>query len=68
MELKYKWKELTGDGLMKEPEDVGPYYSKESLNGWWGFDTEEEAIKELERMKEAHKYSFNGDYVLVKIY
>jgi len=68
MESKYKWKEITKDGLLKEPEEVGPYHDQESLNGWSGFSNEEEAVKELQRMKDLHKYSFNEDYVLVKIF
>lgn len=67
--VKYYWKELTSDGLLKEPREVGPYYSQESLNAaGWGFDTEEEAVERLTYVKSIHQWDFSGDYVLVKVY
>lgn len=68
LRVKYYWKELTSDGLLKEPKEAGPYYDKVSLNGWGGFDTEEEAIERLVKMKVEHEYQFTDDYVLVKVY
>ena len=61
------WKELSIDGLLKEPEDFGPYYDKESVNSNGGFDSEEEAIARLEQMNKAYP-CFGGDYVLVTMY
>lgn len=68
MEKKLVWKEITNDGLLKEPEECGPHYSAESINGWGGFDSEEEAITKLEQMKKDHTWDINGNYVLVTIY
>ena len=49
--VKYYWKELTSDGLLKEPKEAGPYYSTTNLNGYGGFDTEEEAVERLTYVK-----------------
>lgn len=68
---KYYWKELTSDGLLKEPGEAGPYYERVSLNGsGWepGFETEETAIAHLVKMKSEYEYQFTADYVLVKVY
>ena len=62
------WKKLTKDGLLKEPKDFGPYYSAEALNQYNGFETETEAIKQLEEMKETYKYDIPAELVLVWIY
>ena len=68
MTSKLYWKELTEDGLLKEPKPVGPYYSPETLNQYQGFETKEEAIKHLESLTETYKYEIPSDLVLVKVY
>jgi len=68
MGFRYEWKELTEDGLLKEPKDVGPYYSRETLNGYGGFETEDSAVEEYERFKKAHGWSCSSELILVKIY
>ena len=70
IQVKYYWKKLTSDGLLKEPEDVGPYYDSVSLNGSWssGFDSEEEAMARLQKLKTRYEYELSGEYVLVKVY
>lgn len=45
----YYWKVISEDGLLKEYE-YGPYYSRETLNHWGGFDTEEEAVSRIEKL------------------
>lgn len=66
---KYYWKELTSDGLLKEPKDLGPYYDTTTVNFYGhGFDSEEEAVFRLRMLKVAHEYELIGDYVLVKVY
>lgn len=64
----YHWKEITDDGLVKEPAEFGPYYDTESLNGWYGHDTEEEAIKELERINECYEHFLPCNLTLVTEY
>jgi len=68
MEKRLYWKELTDDGLMKEPQDVGPAYSPDSFNGWAGYESEEGAVRHLECLKKKHNYAVNGNYVLVTVY
>lgn len=68
MKKKLYWKELTDDGLLKDPAELGPYYSKESISSWDGFDSEDEAVKKLAEMKEAYKFDVRGNYILVTIY
>lgn len=68
MKSKLLWKQLTDEGLLKEPEDCGPWDSRDSINGWNGFGTKEEAIAHLEEMKRVHKWGVHGDYVLVEVF
>lgn len=47
LQKRYYWKELSSDGVLKEPEEIGPYYGRVSLNGWSWFETEMEAEEYL---------------------
>jgi hypothetical protein len=53
----YHWKEITEDGLVKEPKEFGPYYSTESLNGWGGHESIEDAYEKLEQINKSYPYS-----------
>lgn len=64
----YHWKEITSDGLVKEPEEFGPYYSTESLNGWGGHDSEEKAYKKLEYMYKVYSFGFPASLTLITKY
>jgi len=64
----YHWKKITDDGLLKEPGDFGPYYDTESLNGYGGHDTEEEAIKQLEHTNKGYEYFLPCNLTLVTEY
>jgi hypothetical protein len=60
---KYYWRDLTSDGLLREPDETGPYYSRESLNNCGcGFDTEEQAFAALSRWRGY------GSFVLITEY
>jgi len=66
---KYAWKELSNDGLLKDVEDEGSYYSRESLNPYSGsFDTEKKAIDALELWVESYKFSIGSNLTLVTFY
>jgi hypothetical protein len=66
---KYAWKELSSDGLLKDVEDKGPYYSRESLNPYGGsFDSEKEAFGALESWVGAHKFSIGSNLTLITFY
>lgn len=67
MPHSYKWKVLTDDGLLKEPEPMGPYYDQTELNGYkGGFETVEEAEQALRRWEP--RFSRCDNYILVKLY
>lgn len=69
MGMYYAWKVLSGDGLLLEPEEEGPYYRSESYNNKL-FRTEEEALERLEEMKEMWEphQIYHLDMTLVKVY
>ena len=68
IEKTYYWKEITDDGLLKEPKDLGPHYSTDSLNGYGGFDSEDEAIERLISMKKMYKYDIPSSLTLITEY
>lgn len=61
----YYWKELTRDGLLKEPDTFGAYYEEESLNGYSGFSSKELAYASFLSMHEKHNLLYEA-YVLVE--
>jgi hypothetical protein len=65
---KFTWKELSGDGLLKEPETIGTYYDEIRLNGYEWFDTKEEAEAALLEFINLDPWFSGDDYVLVEIY
>jgi hypothetical protein len=68
MNKKYKWVELSDQGLMVKPKELGPYYDKEDFNGHYGhFDSEAGAIEHAEKVRRNHPYSEN-ELVLVTVY
>lgn len=68
MEIRYEWRELTKDGLLKRPEPVGPYYDQENVNGYDGFDTEAAAVEHYETVAKLHPHELPHELVLVKLY
>ena len=70
LEHKYVWKELTSDGLLKNPKNCGAHYEEENINGWeWrgrGFDSEQEAHEAFLAFKTKHEYSCPSSLVLIK--
>ena len=57
VEKTFYWKYLSSDGLLLEPEAIGPCYNGFDLNNGGSFNTEEEAIK---RLKEYRKLTGLG--------
>ena len=55
LKSKFRWKELSEDGLLKDPKEYGPYYSRSGLNSY-GYDSKEEALEDLLNNKEGYKY------------
>lgn len=69
MEKRYFWKDLSSDGLLKEPDPIGPYYDQISLNGVLGdgFETEEEALERLQYVQNVSGH-FIGHFMLISLY
>lgn len=65
--FRYFWKKLTDDGLLKEPEDVGYEYNRESVNDAGGFESEAEAVEKYERLNRDHSY-IPYELALIKVY
>jgi len=63
----YYWKELSSDGLLKEPKEVGAYYESESINNYYGFASEEDAIIHLTKMCNKHEFCI-PDVMLITEY
>ncbi len=65
----YKWKELTSDGLLREPEKVEAHYDPESVNGYDGsFDTKEEALEQWKYLKKSDSWGVPSSLVLIEEY
>lgn len=65
---RYYWKIISNDGLLKDPPKFGAYYDERDLNGYSGFDSEQDAIKEFMHFNSLYEYEFREDYTLVCIY
>lgn len=68
MEKRYEWRELSEDGLLRKPQECGTRYDRESINGYYGFGTEEEALAAYAEFKKVHKYGVPNELVLVTLY
>ncbi len=70
--VKYEWRELTEDGLLKLPEEVGTFYESEELNcsecGDWAFNSEEEAVARFTHLQNKYRGSLREKYTLIKLY
>jgi hypothetical protein len=62
----FKWKTLSSDGLLKEPKNIGPYYSETSINQYDGFNTRDEAIDYLNKLAESDPWALNDSFVLIE--
>lgn len=68
MQKRYEWRELSEDGLLRKPPECGPRYDRETINGYYGFSSEEEALEAYAAFKKAHKYGVPNELVLVTFY
>ena len=68
MKKTYQWKQLSEDGLLKEPEGYG-HYKDCTPNGYRGFHTvEEHALMYLQKFFHDHEDARGNEYVLLTIY
>jgi hypothetical protein len=69
MNYRYFWKELSEDGLLKEPKEVGFHYDSVPMNGYeGGFKTEQEAVDHFIELHKKHEWSCPRELVLIKVY
>lgn len=70
MKIKYSWKAISDDGLLKDPREQRKDWSDWKLNGYFdeGFASKEFAIKALEDWKRTHEYGVEYSFVLVEEY
>jgi len=64
----YYWKEITDDGLVKEPKEFGGHYEAESLNEYGGFASENEALKKLVEISETYEFDIPSSLILIVEY
>lgn len=66
MKIRFEWRELSEDGCLKTPSNVGPFYDSFNVNCPGGFETKDAAIERLEDL-----FSFDvfnaADLVLIEI-
>jgi hypothetical protein len=68
MKIRYQWRRLTDEGLLVEPSDVFVNYCEESVNGWDGFDTKEEAVDRVDYLRSVAKWAVPSKLVLIEQY
>lgn len=66
MDTWLEWRELTEDGLLKEPKEQGPYYDRDSLKN--GYATEKEAVEDWEEFTKRHPFGTPREMVLLRFY
>lgn len=68
MLIRYEWRELTPEGLLIKPKDVGPHYSSENINGYDGFTNKEEAVEAYKSFRQKYNWDTPRELVLVESY
>jgi hypothetical protein len=69
MKYRYFWKELTKEGLLKEPTVNLPEIPSQLLNnGKGGFRTEQEAEEHFAEVRKLYGWWCPRDLVLIKVY
>ena len=68
MQKRYEWRELSDSGLLLPPPECGPHYARESVNSYYGFSTEANALAAYAAFRKAHKFGTPRELVLVTFY
>lgn len=69
MVFRYFWKEMTEDGLLKEPSIRSRNaFSSGDLNNYYGFLTEVEACAAFDEWKFLNKWNAPLELVLIRVY
>lgn len=65
----YRWKEITEDGLVKNPKDLGPSYSSDNLNAYGNdYESKDKAYNQLEKMTKMYPYEIPSNLTLITFY
>ncbi len=59
IEFKYKFYERSDDGLLKEPQTLGPYYNTNNILRQY-FDSENDAKQAILNLKEDEVFAAEG--------
>lgn len=66
--ISYYWKEVSNDGLLKDPSNQGPYWESENINGYSsGFETKEDAIEAMLSFHKRYNIMYE-EYTLLESY
>ena len=66
--IRYQWRLLTDDGLLKMPPDCGSYYDEININGYSGsYLIKAEALQAYHDFLK-HGFYISDDFVLVELY
>jgi hypothetical protein len=68
MKTRYQWRYLTDEGLLIEPKGVPVNYCDESVNGWDGFDTKEDAVARVDYLRSVAPWGVPSKLVLIEQY
>jgi hypothetical protein len=64
MAFRYEWRKMTNDGRLIDPNSIGDHYDRgPKINGYNGFETEQEAIDRLDNTDPSY---YIGELVLVR--
>lgn len=69
MGFRYFWKDVTEDGLLKEPRvRTHSAFTSSEVNTYYGFSTEAEACAAFDQWNRDHKYDAPAELVLIRVY
>jgi hypothetical protein len=66
--IKYQWRLLTDDGLLKLPPDFKKDYDEININGYLGYYLIKHEALEAYHEFLKHGFYFSDDFVLVELY
>jgi hypothetical protein len=64
-ESRFFWKELSDDGLLKEPRRSGPYYDEVYLNNYHGYESREDAFEDWKNLVKQGYYKYD-EFILIE--
>lgn len=69
MNKRYQWFEISEDGLLRLPKDVGPYWDSDNINGKYdAYKTEEAALAGADAFIKRQTYVPYARLVLMAVF